>query len=45
MTEFAVRAAKTADESAVLELAITEMRTQQERDPRFELRPDAVDEP
>jgi len=41
MTEFAVRAAKADDESAVLELATAEMRIQQERDPRFELRPDA----
>jgi len=41
MTEFSVRAARTADEAAMLELALAEMHLQQERDPRFELRPDA----
>jgi len=43
MTEARIRAAKMADEEALLELAQQEMKAQEARDPRFRLREDAKD--
>ncbi|MBZ0269313.1 GNAT family N-acetyltransferase [bacterium] len=42
MSEIIVRAAKSTDETAVLELVGAEMKAQADADPRFRLRPDAV---
>jgi len=42
MSEIIVRAAKSTDEAAVLELVGAEMKAQADTDPRFRLRPDAV---
>jgi GNAT superfamily N-acetyltransferase len=43
MSEIIVRAAVTSDEAAVLELVGAEMAAQAAADPRFRLRPDAID--
>jgi GNAT superfamily N-acetyltransferase len=42
MSSFHVRAAKSADEAAILALAKDEMAAHERMDPRFRLRPDAV---